>query len=93
MGFYLKQAYRIGDNLVKYIYKREERIKMSLVKEIESAVERLAKDELAAFREWFEEFDAKVWDRQFDEDVATGKLDKLASQAIADYRAGKCREL
>lgn len=32
---------------------------MSLVKEIESAIERLAKDELAAFREWFEELDAK----------------------------------
>jgi len=63
------------------------------VKEIASAVARLAKDELTAFREWFEEFDAKARDRQFDKDVAAGKLDKLAFQAIVDYRAGKCREL
>ena len=66
---------------------------MTSVKEIEQAVEKLTKSELAMFRKWFEEFDAKVWDKQFEEDVASGKLDKLASQAIADYRAGKCKEL
>ncbi|HEB76742.1 MAG TPA: hypothetical protein ENJ04_10345 [Nitrospirae bacterium] len=66
---------------------------MTSVKEIEHAVEKLTKNELAAFRKWFEEFDAEVWDKQFEEDVAAGKLDKLASKAIADYRVGKCKEL
>ena len=28
------------------------------------------------FRVWFAEFDAEVWDRQFEEDVAAGRLNE-----------------
>ena len=66
---------------------------MSAVLELEQAVSQLPPKELAHFREWFEEFDAKIWDRQLAEDAKSGKLDKLANQAIADFRAGKYREL
>jgi hypothetical protein len=66
---------------------------MISVKEIESAIEKLKKDELTAFRAWFDEFDARVWDKQFEGDVASGKLDKVAKQAIADFKAGKCKEI
>ena len=66
---------------------------MTTVKEIESAILRLSPEELAALREWFEEFDAQMWDKQFEEDARSGRLDKLAEQAIADFQAGKCREL
>jgi len=66
---------------------------MHAVQEIEQAVSRLPLEELATFREWFDEFDARMWDEQFAADVESGKLDKLASQAIADFRAGKCQEL
>lgn len=66
---------------------------MSTVQEIEQAVSRLSLEELARFREWFDEFDAKVWDKQFEADAKSGKLDKLANQAIADFRAGKYKEL
>jgi hypothetical protein len=66
---------------------------MSAVLELEQAVSQLPPKELAHFREWFEEFDAKIWDRQFAEDAKSGKLDKLANQAIADFRAGKYSEL
>jgi len=66
---------------------------MNLVKEIETAIEKLPKDELTAFREWFEEFDTKMWDRQFEEDISRGKLDKLVSVAIADFKSGKCKEI
>jgi hypothetical protein len=51
---------------------------MSTVHEIENAVRRLPPDDLAAFRAWFAEFDAEVWNRQLDEDVAAGRLDTLA---------------
>jgi hypothetical protein len=61
---------------------------MSTVLEIERAVSQLPPKELAHFREWFEEFDARIWDRQFEEDAKSGKLDELANQAIADFRAG-----
>ena len=57
---------------------------MSTVKEIEDAVRHLAAEDLAAFRAWFAEFDAGEWDRQFEEDVAAGRLDKLAEEELQD---------
>ncbi|MGQ9632039.1 MAG: hypothetical protein ACUVXI_17255 [bacterium] len=66
---------------------------MELLHGIEQAVTQLSKEELARFREWFEKFDAQAWDEQFEADVASGKLDGLAEQAIADFHAGKCKEL
>ncbi len=68
-------------------------IQMNTVQEIEKAITQLPKDDLAALREWFEEFEAKIWDNQFEEDVQSGKLEKLANKAITDFRAGKCKEL
>lgn len=65
---------------------------MGSVKEIEEAVLRLSAAELAAFREWFAEFDAEAWDRQIEGDVAAGRLDSLADEAIGDLRAGRCTE-
>jgi uncharacterized protein YcbX len=66
---------------------------MSMVQEVEQAVSRLSPEDLARFRQWFEEFDAKVWDKQFEHDAGSGRLDKLASQAIADFQAGKYTDL
>ena len=65
---------------------------MQTVQELQSAVSQLSADELARFREWFDGFDAEVWDRQFEEDAKSGKLDQLANQAIADFRVGKCKQ-
>jgi hypothetical protein len=63
------------------------------IQEIEQAITELSPNELARFREWFEEFDAQVWDEQFERDAKSGKLDKLADKAIRDYRVGKAKEL
>jgi hypothetical protein len=66
---------------------------MSTVLQLEEAVAQLPPKELARFRKWFEEFDAKLWDEQFEKDAKSGKLDKLADQAIADFRMGKFKQL
>ncbi len=66
---------------------------MSAILKLEQAVSQLPPKEFARFRKWFEEFDAKMWDRQFEDDAAAGKLDQLANQAIADFRAGKYKKL
>ncbi len=63
------------------------------VKEIEQAVAQLSKGQLAKFRAWYEQFDAEVWDRQIEEDIAAGKLDALADTAIADHKAGRTKKL
>ncbi|MEO8427276.1 MAG: hypothetical protein ABI651_09220 [Verrucomicrobiota bacterium] len=66
---------------------------MSTVSEIENAVQKLSRNELTAFRDWFLEFDAVAWDRQFEQDVAAGRLDALADEAIRDLREGRCTDL
>ena len=62
---------------------------MFTIKEIESAIKKLSKPDLSKFRTWYEAFDAEKWDKQLEEDVLSGKLDKLANQSISDYKAGK----
>jgi len=66
---------------------------MGNVKSIEKAVESLPPSELAEFRRWFAAFDAAAWERQIEQDASSGKLDGLAAEALADYRAGSTREL
>lgn len=65
---------------------------MGSVKEIEEAALRLSAAELAAFRVWFAELDAEAWDRRIEDDVAAGRLDALADEALEDLRAGRCTE-
>jgi hypothetical protein len=55
---------------------------MNTLQDIEQAIKQFSPEELAAFRTWFAEFDAKVWDQQFETDVAAGKLDALAEKAL-----------
>lgn len=66
---------------------------MTNVKEIESAVSQLSREELEAFRTWFEEFDADAWDRQLEEDVTAGRLDSLADEALNDLNEGRRTDL
>jgi hypothetical protein len=66
---------------------------MGTIKEIKEAVRQLSPEELAAFRAWFVEFDANAWDRQFEDDVAAGRLDQLAKEALQDLREGRCTDL
>jgi hypothetical protein len=66
---------------------------MSTVAEVERAIEQLSPEELRAFRAWFAERDAVEWDRQFEQDVAAGRLDALAEQALHELREGRCTDL
>jgi hypothetical protein len=66
---------------------------MSRVENLEGQVKQLTAEELRAFREWFVQFDSEAWDRQFESDVQSGKLDELAARAVRDYKAGRATEL
>ena len=66
---------------------------MNKVRDIQSAIKNLSKEDKVALREWFQQLDAEEWDKQFEEDAKSGKLDDLGNQAIADFRSGKSREL
>jgi len=66
---------------------------MSKVEQIERQIQSLSEEELAEFRMWFIEFDHRLWDRQIEADSKSGKLDKLAAQSLADYKAGKAPKI
>ncbi len=66
---------------------------MERINEIEKAVANLPPNDLARFREWFEEFDALQWDRQFEEDALSGKLNSIAKEALANFNKGTCEKL
>jgi hypothetical protein len=59
--------------------------------DIEKAVSKLAPDQLAKFRDWFDAFDAARFDSKIERDAKAGKLDRLAEQALADSDKGHAR--
>jgi hypothetical protein len=63
------------------------------IKEIESAIAQLPTSELAELAKWFEEFQARVWDEQLEQDVKSGRLDALLKQAEQDFEQGQCDPL
>ena len=63
------------------------------IEDLEKAVAKLPPSDLARFRAWFEEFDAARFDQKIERDAMSGKLDRLADQAIDDHRKGRAREL
>ena len=52
---------------------------MCRVEMIEGQIKELTRTELTAFREWFAQFDAEEWDKQFEADVKAGRLDAWPS--------------
>lgn len=66
---------------------------MTNFESIEAAVSQLSPQELARIRAWFEELDARVWDERIERDAQTGRLDRLARQALEDHWAGRTIEL
>jgi hypothetical protein len=66
---------------------------MTRIQKLEREIEELTRNELADFRQWFQEFDAAQWDNQIEEDALAGKFDRLAEKALADHKAGRTKEL
>ena len=66
---------------------------MTKLELLEEEIKKLSPGELAQLRDWLLELDAQQWDRQIDQDAASGKLDKLFEKSLADHRAGKSREI
>ena len=66
---------------------------MSTIEHIETAILTLAPDEFERLRQWFSDVDYQRWDEQLERNVAGGKLDALAEEAIAEFKAGHCLEI
>ena len=64
---------------------------MSLT-EIKDAVRDLAPKELAELAAFIAEQDNPAWDKQMEEDAASGKLDFLSEEAERERAAGQLRD-
>lgn len=66
---------------------------MLTVEQIESAILQLSPDQFHQLLEWFLELDHQRWDEQLERDIADGKLEALAEEAIADFETGRYRAI
>jgi len=66
---------------------------MSNLEQIEAAILSLPFSEFKQLRLWFLDLDHERWDQQLEQDIADGKLDALAQEAISEFEAGHCRQI
>ncbi|WP_373537172.1 hypothetical protein [Microcoleus sp.] len=66
---------------------------MLTVEQIENAILELGPNEIGELLEWFLNLDYQRWDIQLEKDIAKGKLDALAGEAIADFESGNYRAI
>jgi hypothetical protein len=63
------------------------------VSQIETAIRQLPPNEFAELSDWFEEYEAEIWDNRIGADLAAGKLDEFISEAESDFENGHVKEL
>jgi hypothetical protein len=66
---------------------------MMNVEQNQTAILQLPEIELTRFRNWYEEWEANVWDKQIEQDIKRGKLDSLAQEARHEFAAHRCTQL
>jgi hypothetical protein len=66
---------------------------MTKIEALEREIEKLTREEFAAFREWFVEYDWQAWDRELEQDIAEGKLDKFGAEGLDEFKRGKTKEI
>lgn len=58
------------------------------VTEIQAAITELTSDDLADLMKWLNDYQAKLWDKQIEEDLETGRLDGVLAKVDEEYEAG-----
>ena len=66
---------------------------MTRIEKLEREIQKLSPQELANLRNWFRKYDADAWDREIEEDVRGGRLDRLAEEALEAHNAGRTKGL
>lgn len=63
------------------------------VKEIETAISQLPPAQVAELANWFDEFRARLWDQQIENDLNSGRLETLLDETKEDLASGRCKPL
>jgi hypothetical protein len=66
---------------------------MSRVEKLEQQIAELDASERKALREWFDRYDAEVWDGEIEADAKSGRLSSLVEKALQDHEGGRSTEL
>jgi hypothetical protein len=66
---------------------------MTKLEHIQSSIETLDASEIARLRAWLDDLDARLFDEKIERDAKSGKLDKIAEQALTDHARGLSRKL
>lgn len=56
------------------------------VREVETAITQLTAKDLAQWMAWFDNYRAKMWDKQIEEDLEAGRLDAALAEVDAEYK-------
>lgn len=62
---------------------------MSSIQEIEEAIANLPREDFLRLRDRIQQRFEDEWDREFEEDVVSGRLEQLGEQALSEHQAGK----
>ena len=63
------------------------------VSQIERAIRQLPPNEFAELSDWFEEYEAEIWEDRISADLAAGKLNEFTTEAESDFDNGRANEL
>ena len=73
-------------------FQAKKKLIMSTLEQIKTAILNLSAEEFEQFKQWFLDLDYQKWDKQL-EDIAAGKLEALAEEAIAEFKSGHCKKI
>ena len=66
---------------------------VSRLEQLEQKIAALDEVEMQALREWFERHDTELWDQQVESDAKSGKLARLAENALRDHQSGRSTKM
>jgi len=68
-------------------------VKVMGIREIEKAIAQLPVEDLDRLASWLEEYRARMWDKQLQEDLEAGRLDAVLAEVDEEYNAGLSQTL
>ncbi len=66
---------------------------MGNLPEIEAAIKQLPENDIRQLATWLEEYLEQMWDKQIENDLTSGKLDRLIAKAEADIAENRVRDM
>ncbi|MGH1396995.1 MAG: hypothetical protein ACRAVC_23615 [Trichormus sp.] len=66
---------------------------MGTLPKIEAAIKQLPENDIRQLATWLEEYLEQIWDKQIENDLTSGKLDRLIAKAEADIAANRVQDI